>query len=218
MAAEALNGPVDVAPTADGGPRVSYVNETGDAQQCIGFTAPYSTIDELGINPNEIDMDDTLGTGQTLIDIDSRGGVSMLDADLAGNLISYETDLVNSLVVKMAGFTGLDLGLVEIIPIPGASVPAGETVTWDAPTPDTPAAVSLICRPAGGGDLVRYNGIDPQVVADQINERLGPAGSVTAGSISGGSVEVGATAVGSVADALGQEAPPAEDDGGFFGS
>lgn len=68
--------------------------------------------------------------------------------------------------------------------------------------PEGPSAGVVICVPyvAEGEDAemdVNF-GIDPQVVADSINEKLGPLGSITAGSVSGGSVEMGATVLGSL--------------------
>lgn len=86
----------------------------------------------------------------------------------------------------------------------------GESVTWNAVSPtDEPAAVAVMCVSDAERKLseIEYNiGVDKQVVADQINDILGPLGSVDTGSISGGSVGLGAGAFGSlVGDADGAD-------------
>ena len=86
----------------------------------------------------------------------------------------------------------------------GVTVAPGDTITWTATAPTTPAAAVTLCVPPAGDTLFDIDfGVDPQVVADQINDRI-PGGSiepVSAGSVSGGSVEAGAAALGSLAAA-----------------
>lgn len=195
LASIALNGPVSVTPNAEGGPTVTYTNEGDVNQQCIGFTAPYSTIEENDIDPREIDPND-LGSLGVLGTIQGGGDVSVLTVD-GGEPVAVESNLATNLVGVATGFGTGVLG--------GVVVPAGETVTWDAPVPEEPASAGIICADDGIfglrlGQLENYFGIDRQVVADQFNDRLGPLGSVTAGSVSGGSLAVGAGALGSLAD------------------
>lgn len=81
------------------------------------------------------------------------------------------------------------------------------TVEWVATAPETPAAGVILCTSeVGEGEedpgLQTYFGIDPQVVADQINGRI-PGGSleiVSADDVSAGSVGMGATLLGSLGD------------------
>ncbi|MGX1857354.1 hypothetical protein ACWIFB_07950 [Dietzia sp. NPDC055340] len=77
LASIALNGPVSVSPNAEGGPTVAYTNEGDATQQCIGFTAPYSTIEENDIDPREINPN-SLGSLGVLGTIQGGGGVSVL--------------------------------------------------------------------------------------------------------------------------------------------
>ena len=94
------------------------------------------------------------------------------------------------------------------------TVEPGKSVTWTAADPTTPAAGVALCRTTPKGmdqKPINYFGIDKQVIADQINNRLGPLGSVTSGSVSGGSVEMGANVLGSLAGGSGDgDGPPAE--------
>lgn len=84
-------------------------------------------------------------------------------------------------------------------------------MTWNAVSPtDEPAAVAVMCVSDAERKLseIEYNiGVDKQVVADQINDILGPLGSVGTGSISGGSVGFGAGALGSLAGDDGAGSP-----------
>lgn len=207
LASMALNGPVSVAPNAEGGPTVTYTNRGDEAQQCVGFTAPYSTIEENDIDPREVDPNDTFGSAATLTTIQGGGDTSALTTTPGGEPTAVESGLTINIVTVVGGF-GTDF-------LDGVLVPAGETVTWNAPTPaDEPASASITCADDDAGlldrDLENYSGIDPQVVADQINDRLGPLGSVTAGSVSGGSVAAGAGLLGSLAD----DPSPEESDNG----
>lgn len=74
-----------------------------------------------------------------------------------------------------------------------------ESVTWNSasPTGETVAvAVMRVSDEERSMFDIDFNlGVDKQVVADQVNDKLGPLGSVGAGSMSGGSVELGATAL-----------------------
>ncbi|MDN5723134.1 MAG: hypothetical protein L0H20_09075 [Corynebacterium sp.] len=210
-AAEALNGPVTVTPNAEGGPTVAYVNETDGDQRCVGFTAPYSTITE-----NDLDTDydeDDLGAAIALIQgLEGGGDVSLLAAGDEGEPIAYEDpnadpENPNNDVVALV--------LPFVFAQPGNSVlvTAGEAVEWTAPTPGTPAIGAALCVPQDEegvlGAMETNIGIDPQVVADQINGKI-PGGSVepvSAGSISGGSVETGASVLGSLAGGGDEEEP-----------
>lgn len=193
LAASALDGPVTVAGNAEGGPTVSYTNESGVAQKCIGFTMPYSSVVEVGFNPpGDGPASDLL---PQVLAIQEMGGVSVLNALLGGNPTAYDatagdgvTEAVSMLV---AGWGGLGLD-------------DGETVTWTATAPEEPAAAAVLCiSDSIQGEEERLEaidvqiGIDPQAVVDQINGIV-PGGSVTAGSISGGSLEMGAGLLGSL--------------------
>lgn len=195
LASIALNGPVSVSPNAEGGPTVTYTNEGDEAQQCIGFTAPYSTIEENDIDPRDIDPN-ALGSLGVLGTIQGGGDVSVLTVSPGGEPAAVVSgpglDLVGTATTFGTGVTS------------GLPVPAGETVTWDAPAPDEPAAAGIICARDGIigprlGSQVNYFGIDPQVVADQANDILGPLGSVGAGSVSGSVVGAGASLTSSLA-------------------
>ncbi|MCD2264109.1 hypothetical protein K3888_15540 [Dietzia aurantiaca] len=196
LASIALNGPVSVSPNAEGGPTVAYTNEGDEAQQCIGFTAPYSTIEENDIDPREIDPNDLTSLG-VLGTIQGGGGVSVLTVSPQGEPAAVVSgpglDLVGTATTFGTGVTS------------GLRVPAGETVTWDAPAPaNESAAAGVICARDGIigprlGSLVNYFGIDPQVVADQANDILGSLGSVGAGSVNGSVVGVGAGLTASLA-------------------
>ncbi|AWH91154.1 hypothetical protein [Dietzia lutea] len=208
LASIALNGPVSVTPNAEGGPTVTYTNEGAEAQQCIGFTAPYSTIEENDIDPREIDPNDVVGSLAVLATIQGAGGVSVLTVTPGGEPAAVVSgpglDLVGTATAFGTGFTG------------GLPVAAGETVSWDAPVPEESAAAGVICARDGIfgpriGQLVNYFGIDRQVVADQANDILGPLGSVTSGSVSGSLVGAGAAATASLAGG-------AEDEGADSGS
>lgn len=85
-------------------------------------------------------------------------------------------------------------------------------MTWTTTVPDSPAAAGITCTSGVvqmGTVPEVYFGIDPQVVADQINGKI-PGGSVepvSAGSISGGSVAAGAGIFGSLADGGEEDMP-----------
>ncbi|KAA0918753.1 hypothetical protein [Dietzia sp. ANT_WB102] len=215
-AAQALNGPVTVSPNAEGGPTVTYLNGSEGDQRCLGFTAPYSTIIEKDLDTNYDPAD--LAAGLALItEIEAGGGLSHLLADSEGNPVSVPDDVeVENNVVQ------------NVFPLvfgqPGESVlvEPGEEIVWTADSPETPALSVVICfrvDPETGAlsDMETNFGIDPQVVADQINGKI-PGGSVDivgAGSISGGSVATGATVLGSLgSDGAGGDAdteePPVE--------
>jgi hypothetical protein len=197
-AAEALNGPVTVSPNEEGGPTITYTNETGAAQECLGFTAPYSTIIEDGLD-TDYDPDDVIAALELMNDLEDGGDVSLFGGDEEGAPIAFadpNPDEGGDVAGFVAGFA-LGLGGQSL------GVAADGEVSWTAPTPNSPALAVVICLPEGGGDRETYNGIDPQVVADQINGRI-PGGSVEIVSpdmISGGSVETGATLLGSLGDA-----------------
>ena len=198
LAATALNGPVSVSSNTEGGPTVGYANDTGADQQCVGFTMPYSTIEEKGIDPSGLDLSDLDAALGLIASIEAEGGVSVLTADEAGEPTAYDSAEDNGGVV--AAVAPLILGE------DGVSVPDGELVEWTATSPDTPAAGVVLCVPDPDGELIGVEfGIYPQVVADQINGKI-PGGSVepvSAGSISGGSVNAGATVLGSLTSASG---------------
>ena len=196
-AAEALNGPVAVAGRGDAGTKVTYTNTSEVSEMCAGFTLPYSTIAENDdIDPSTAGGDDLLASLALVQAIEAGGGISLLSANEDGTPNAYadpnpapadNNDIVGMIAPAIFGQFG---NFVEIA--------AGESATWDAPTPDTPAAAALICFPqVEGGEMGISFGIDRQVVADQINDQLGPLGSVGAGSVSGGSVEMGANLLGS---------------------
>lgn len=205
LAATALNGPVTVTPNDEGGPTVSYINETENPQNCLGFTLPYSTIAEEGIDPSSIDSSDLEAAGALLNAIDTAGGVSLLTVDNSGD--EPEPTARDSYVPGANG-ANENGGILQMVAewflgVPNAVLVGQEvTVEWDATAPEEPAAAAILCTSEveeGEEDpgLQTYFGIDPQVVADQINDRLGPLGSIDAGSVSGGSVEMGANLLGS---------------------
>ncbi|WP_061229875.1 hypothetical protein [Dietzia cinnamea] len=214
LASIALNGPVSVTPNAEGGPTVTYTNEGDEAQQCIGFTAPYSTIEENDIDPREIDPN-SLGSLGVLGTIQGGGGVSVLTVSPLGEPAAVVSGPGLDLVGTATTFgTGITAGL---------RVPAGETVSWDAPVPEEPASAGIICAdddvigPRLGG-LVNYFGIDPQVVADQANDILGPLGSASSGSVSGSVVGAGAALTASLAGGDDTEADSGSAAGGPAGA
>lgn len=213
-AAEALNGPVTVVPNDEGGPTVTYSNESALDQRCLGATAPYSTIVD-----NDLDTDypeGDLEAGINLITaIEAGGGLTHLLADAEGNpTVELDDPEVGNNVVQNV--------LPFVFGQPGRSVlvEAGTDVTWTALSPETSAVGIVLCVPVNEDDtlggLETNFGIDPQVVADQINGRI-PGGSVepvSAGSISGGSVASGATVLGSLGAASSDndaEEPPVEE-------
>lgn len=205
LAATALNGPVTVVGNGEDGPTVTYTNETGAAQQCVGFTMPYSTVEASGINPAELDLTD-LGAALLLIGgIEAAGGVSVLNADAEGEAVAYASTEANG---------GVGAAATDLLAGGGVTVPEDEPVVWEAPTPVTPAAAVVLCVPDPDAGLLAVNfGIDPQVVVDQLNGIL-PGGSIGAGSVSGGSVGMGASLLGSLAaDADGGDADNGDSDG-----
>lgn len=215
LAATALGGPVTVTPNDDGGPTVAYTNETTNPQQCLGFTLPYSTIEEAGVDPSSIDSSDLAAAGAVLNDIDAEEGVSLLtvategEGDDAVQVPSAEDSYVpgangvngNGGILQMVA-EWVAFGFPHAYPV----APDG-TVEWVATAPETPAAGVILCTSeVGEGEedpgLQTYFGIDPQVVADQINGRI-PGGSleiVSADDVSAGSVGMGATLLGSLGD------------------
>ncbi|MVZ90161.1 hypothetical protein GQF49_06660 [Microbacter sp. ANSKLAB05] len=209
-AAEALNGPVTVTPNEEGGPTVTYSNDSETDQRCLGATAPYSTIAD-----NDLDTDypeGDLNAGIALITaIEAGGGLTHLFADDEG-APAVELDdpaVANNVVLNVFGLALGALGGWN----EGRSivVEAGTDVSWNALSPETPAVGIVLCVPLNEdgtwGALETNFGIDPQVVADQINGRI-PGGSVepvSAGSISGGSVEMGANVLGSLAAASSED-------------
>lgn len=210
LAAQALNGPVSVTPNDEGGPTVTFTNRGTAAVKCVGFTMPYSTVEDLDIDPSAIDLSDLFSALKLLDAIDAEGGVSVLHADADGKPLATtpgtkENDGSAFAVARM--IDGDD----------GVSVAPGASATWTALQPDVPAAASLICAPADHVALDALSldfGIDKQVVADQINGKI-PGGSVApvgAGSISGGSVGVGAALTGSLGNDDTTTAPPTTDE------
>ncbi|GAA3511642.1 hypothetical protein [Dietzia aurantiaca] len=210
-AAEALNGPVTVSPNEEGGPTVTYLNETEVDQRCFGFAAPYSTVIEDDLDTN-YDPED-LGAALALVNaLEDGGDISVLSGDEAGEPVTAGD--------PNPGESGdLQAALIQIVfgnTAGTALVAAGEGASWVTGAPSSPALAVLACVPDGGGDLATYTGIDPQVVANQINDKLGPLGSIGPDMISGGSVETGVTALGSLASASAgddadTEEPPAEE-------
>ena len=193
-AAEALNGPVSISPNSEGGPTITYANETDAAQNCLGFTAPYSTIVEDDLDTN-YDPDDIFAALALIGALEDGGAVSMFGGDEDGEPMAFadpNPDEGGDVVDFVAGFALAGDG-------ESVEVPAGEEVAWTTPTPDSPAIAIVLCHPADDVDMQTYTGIDPQVVADQMNDIL-PGGSIGAGSISGGSVEMGANLLGSLGD------------------
>ena len=215
LAIAALNGPVTVEGRDGNGPLVSYTNRTeadpeneaAGTKYCIGFTMPYSTVDELDIDPNGISMSDPLAALALLNRIDAAGGVSLLNANGEGEPVASASD-GNDLSPLASGYA---LGG------PAAAVAAGETVTWEAPTPaDEPAAAVVICSASSG---LRFSGLEPeigidkQIIADQINDKI-PGGSldlVTPGSISAGSLETIQGSLGSLTGSSGDDAEESDE-------
>ena len=228
LAATALGGPVTVSGNAEGGPTVAYTNETANPQECLGFTLPYSTIEEAGIDPSSIDSSDLAAAGAVLNDIDAEEGVSLLtvategEGDDAVQVPSAEDSYVpgangvngNGGILQMVA-EWVAFGFPHAYPV----APDG-TVEWVATAPETPAAGVILCTSeVGEGEedpgLQTYFGIDPQVVADQINGQI-PGGSleiVSADQISAGSVETGATVLGSLGDIAGGDDDDGDDTG-----
>lgn len=192
LAAEALNGPVTVAGNDEGGPTVTYTNEGEGLEHCVGFTMPYSSVDETGLDPSGVD--DPMDLLDDILEIQDMGGVAMLMPD--GE--TYEATADNGIA---------QAALFLIAAKAGTPVEPEETVSWDAIVPDEPSAAAFLCIPddVEGNDerieaIETAFGIDPQVVADQINGRI-PGGSleiVSPDMISGGSVETGALVLGSL--------------------
>ena len=186
-ASDALNGPVTVVPNDEGGPTVTYTNETGEAETCFGFTMPYSAVDEVGL--------DSSGDGPSsellpqILEIQAMGGVSIMTEGPDGELTSFDATMENG-VAQHALYLAIGQGV---------QLDDGESVTWTATAPEEPAAAVALCladsNEAEGLDaldaLESHIGIDPQIVADQMND-IFPGGSLDAGSVNGGSVELGA--------------------------
>ncbi|AVM63624.1 MULTISPECIES: hypothetical protein [Dietzia] len=209
-AGEALSGPVTVAPNEEGGPTVTYTNRNDFEQRCVGFTMPYSTVDEEDIDPSAIGGD-VIAALPVITAIEAAGDVSILYSNDAGEPSSHDSAPGGGLLDPDArGVIQAVLGLLEPTVEAGVTVQAGEAITWAATGPQTPAAAVTLCVPDADEALLDLNfGIDPQVVADQINGRI-PGGSVepvSAGSISGGSVATGANLLGSLAAASSEDEP-----------
>ena len=218
LAAEALNGPVQLSGNDTGGPTVTYTNETDRAESCVGFTIPYTTVDEQGIDPAALDLSNLFAAIGLIQAIETAGGVALLFGDEAGEPASIndpdpsDPNAVVGVVVPLLGAPNED-GVV-----PGTvAVAPGESVEWVAAGPEEPSAGVVLCIPDDATDRVAELGInfgvDPQVVADQINGKI-PGGSVApvgAGSISGGSVEVGASLLGGLVGD-GEEEPPVDEE------
>lgn len=219
-AAEALNGPVTVTPNEEGGPTVSYVNETDTDQRCIGFSAPYSTVIDEDLDTN-YDPED-LGAALALVNaLEDGGNISLLGGDEAGAPEASPDPKPDEPGDVQKALIAIVLGNTD----GSALVGEGDEVAWTAVAPDSPALAVLACVPDGGGELETYTGIDPQVVADQINGRI-PGGSleiVSPDMISGGSVEMGASALGSLGasgdngDGNGGDDNSGDDNGGAGG-
>lgn len=204
IAAKALNGPVTVTPNEDGGPTVTYTNEGTESDQCVGFVTPYSTITD-----NDLDVGyDTsdLAAGTALVNAIEEGpDVVLLLGDENGEPITRANDpdvdneIDGAIVDLMFHFVEGNPEAETVV------VPPGETVSWTTPVPESPAAAGVLCIAGTVGwdsEMITNFGIDKQVVADQINDKI-PGGSVepvSAGSISGGSVETGVGMLGSLAD------------------
>jgi hypothetical protein len=194
LAATALNAPVAVNGNDEGGPTVAYTNGTGADQTCVGFTLPYSTVDELGVDPSAIG-DDPFAALPLLAQIEAEGGVSVLTTDAEGDPIANDSG---------PGSTITDAA-ISLLEGDGVTVPEDSTVEWEATSPETPAAAVLLCVPDPDGGLLAISfGIDEQVVVDQLNG-IPPGGSIGAGSVSGGSVGAGASLLGSLADDAGDD-------------
>ena len=190
LASQALNGPVDVTPGEDG-TVVSYTNEGEEAQKCGGMVFPYASIADA-----DVDMSNPIGM---LGPIQEGGNVTIISADDEGDTTA--TPLEGDLIGAVAPF---------VLGTEGADVDAGESVEWTVTNENGPFAAAVLC---GSLDAINF-GIDKQVVADQINDKI-PGGSIAPvgpGSISGGSVELGAGALGSLAggDDEGEEPAPEE--------
>src|SRR5699024_6337066 len=133
-AAKALNGPVTVAPAEEGGPTVTYVNETDTDQHCLGFTAPYSTVIDEDLDTN-YDPED-LGAALALVNaLEDGGDISLLAGDEAGAPeASPDPNPDESGDVQTALVT-LVFGNTEGTALVGA----GEEVAWTAVAPNSPA-------------------------------------------------------------------------------
>lgn len=197
LAATALNGPVTVVGNADGGPTVRYENDSEVDQSCVGFTMPYATVDELDIDPGGIGGD-IMGALPLINAIEAAGDVHILGVE-DGDPVSYPSEPGGGLGDPES--RGVIAAALVLISGEGVEAPAGETIEWTASGPENPSAAVLLCAPDPEDEesLLAVNfGVDPQVVADQINDRLGPLGSIDSGSVSGGSVQVGADVLGSL--------------------
>lgn len=203
IAAEALNGPVTVTPNQDGGVTVTYTNEGTENDRCVGFVTPYSTIVDGNI---DVGYDKTqLSEGVAVLNaIEAGPDVSMLLGDtdgkpfVRGNDRETPDELQGEVLDLLFDFNPTNP------PAEAVTLAPRESITWTTTVPDSPAAAGITCT-SGAVQLGTvpevYFGIDPQVVADQINDKI-PGGSldvVGAGSISGGSVGAGAGMLGSLA-------------------
>ncbi|MDZ4236455.1 MAG: hypothetical protein U1C73_22485, partial [Dietzia sp.] len=171
LAATALNGPVTVTPNDEGGPTVTYTNETGEAETCFGFTMPYASVDEVGLDPS---AGSAFDLAPLLAEVENLGGVSILSATDAGVPTAY--DAVVPSPVPFGNVVGAVLLLGNNDFRTGLPVADGDTITWVATAPEEPAAAAVLCMPDSLTDngariaaMTTSFGIDPQVVADQIN-------------------------------------------------
>lgn len=211
IAAKALNGPVTVTPNETGGPTVTYTNSGTGTDQCVGFAAPYSTIVDSGLDVGYDTAD--LAAGLALLKaIEAGPDVSLLLGDAGGKpLVEADDPTVEESIASEV--VGLMFEWIPENPPPRTVVvEPGESVSWTLDVPESPAAAGVLCI-AGtvtpDSELITNFGIDKQVVADQINDKI-PGGSldvVSAGSISGGSVATGVGLLGSLADGGEEDVP-----------
>lgn len=191
LADQALNGPVSVVGNDEGGPTVTYTNETDIDLRCSGFTMPYATVADNDIDPNGLD-DAGFVELLDLATLVYEGGGAAIMVSEDGEPVSFEAGEFD------ITFTLNNLIAEDDEKNTGTLLAPGEDVTWVAASPAEPSAAAVLCTPDADRSVANteFNfGVDKQVVADQINDILGPLGSVGAGSVSGGSVELGAAAL-----------------------
>lgn len=204
LAIAALEGPVAVESRKDAGPRVSFTNRaSGDAAAtmvCAGFTMPYSTVENLGLNPNSLDPQS--GNLKLVDSIEKGGKVSLLKVDETGAPVTVDSK------PNKYGAGGIS-GLVQSLDNngDGLKIKPGDTVTWEATAPtDEPAAAVVLCLPDDGQDreqgMTAAFGIDKQIIVNELAEKL-PAGSsslISTGSISPGTLELFKSGLGSIGE------------------
>lgn len=193
LANQALNGPVDLTPGDEGGATITFENTTAEPQNCFGLVFPYSSVADAEVDPS----DPAAGIG-LLGPIEEGGDVTILGVSDDGEPVTTP--------FEGEGLTNAVFPLLNN----GVAVESEESIVWESAGPAEPAAAAVICGFLSSLDI----GIDKQVVADQINDKI-PGGSVAPASpdsISGGSVELGATALGSLAGG-GEDEGDTGDDG-----